>query len=84
VFVTRKAIYSLIQAACQRWKKFKEAMGKLGFKPPFADPSFLTQKEGNEWSSVIIYVDDSGIIATQPTIKAIHEALGDEFVVKGP
>jgi hypothetical protein len=77
-----KAIYGLVQAARQWWKKFKEAMGKLGFKPSLADPCLFTRKEGNEWSFVIIYVDDGGIIATRSTIKAILEALGNEFVIK--
>jgi hypothetical protein len=33
-----KAIYGLVQAARQWWKTFKEAMGKLGFKPSLVDP----------------------------------------------
>jgi hypothetical protein len=57
-------------------------MGRLGFKPCLADPFLFTRKEGKEWSFVIIYMDDCGIIATSPTIKAILEAFGDKFVVK--
>ena len=38
-----KALYGLVQAARQWWKKFKEIMLSLNFKPSTADPCLFVR-----------------------------------------
>ena len=37
-----KALYGLVQAARQWWKKFKEVMRKIGYSPSPGDPCLFT------------------------------------------
>jgi hypothetical protein len=47
VFKATKAIYVLVQAARQWWKKFKEVLSELGFKPSRADTLlFIKNQDG--------------------------------------
>ena len=79
-----KALYGLVQAARQWWKKFKEIMLSLKFKPSEADPClFVRTNPTNEVTSfVILYVDDGGIIGTQETIDELVSGLSEDFKVK--
>jgi hypothetical protein len=58
----KKAIYSLVQAACQWWKKFKHVILNMGYKPSSADPCQF-YKDGPTKSFIIIYVNDGGIFS---------------------
>ncbi|HSN66223.1 MAG TPA: reverse transcriptase domain-containing protein, partial [Fusibacter sp.] len=80
----KKALYGLVQAARQWWKKFKEVMASIDFHTSAADPClFIKQeKEGEPNSFVIIYVDDGGIIGTERVIKDIFNALSKDFKMK--
>ena len=84
VLLLLKAIYGLVQAAQQWWKKFKEAMSGCGYYPSKSDPClFIKAATGDEpMSFVIIYVDDGGIIGTPKAIKDVIEALSKSFKVK--
>ncbi len=78
-----KALYGLVQAACQWWKKFKEVMKQLKYIPSEVDPClFIKDKGNNQKSFVIIYVDDGGIFGTNQDIKETLQALGKTFKVK--
>ena len=79
-----KALYGLVQAARQWWKKFKEIMLSLNFQPSEADPClFIKKNPKNEIISfVILYVDDGGIIGTQETIDELISGLSEDFKVK--
>ena len=79
----KKAIYGLVQAARQWWKKFKASMAKLYFFPSIIDPClFIKKKEGSTVAFVIIYVDDGGIIGTDEDIKDIINGLSKDFNIK--
>jgi len=80
----KKAIYGLVQAARQWWKKFKEVMAGCNYYPSKADPCLFMKKvkDDEPMSFVIIYVDDGGIIGTPEAIKEVIEALGNTFKVK--
>jgi Reverse transcriptase (RNA-dependent DNA polymerase) len=80
-----KAIYGLVQAARQWWKKFKEVLLSLGYHASRADPCLFINRDINDpqrRSYLIIYVDDGGIFSTADEIKEIIEALSKTFVVK--
>jgi Reverse transcriptase (RNA-dependent DNA polymerase) len=79
-----KALYGLVQAARQWWKKFKEKMLLLGYKPSEADPCLFVKKNQTEKviSFIILYVDDGGIIGTQETIDELVSGLSEDFKVK--
>jgi Reverse transcriptase (RNA-dependent DNA polymerase) len=80
-----KAIYGLVQAARQWWKKFKEVLLGLGYKASRADPCLFIKQDPNDdqrRSYLIIYVDDGGIFSTAHEVKEIIKALSKTFVVK--
>jgi hypothetical protein len=79
-----KALYGLVQAARQWWKKMTQIMLKLGFIPSPADPCLFVKKpEKNQPPAfVILYVDDGGIIGTPSIIEEVLKALSKEFEVK--
>jgi hypothetical protein len=76
-----KAIYGLVQAARQWWKKFKQVIQKLGYKASLADPCLFV-KDDPKKSFIIIYVDDGGIFGTKENIKEVLTELGKTFKVK--
>jgi hypothetical protein len=78
-----KAIYGLVQAARQWWKKFKEVLRTLYYFPSRADPClFIKTDRLNNKSYLIIYVDDGGIFGTPEEIKHVLTQLSKTFVVK--
>jgi hypothetical protein len=77
----KKAKYGLIQAAPQWWKKFKQVILDMGYKPSLADPC-LFYKTGKTKSFIIIYVDDGGIFSYDETIQKVIKALSKTFNVK--
>jgi Reverse transcriptase (RNA-dependent DNA polymerase)/gag-polypeptide of LTR copia-type len=77
----KKAIYGLVQAARQWWKKFKTVIQNMGYKQSKADPCLFI-KEGTTKSFIIIYVDDGGIFSTEENIKEVIKELGKTFNVK--
>jgi hypothetical protein len=69
-FELKKAIYGLVQAARQLWKKFKEVTLQMGFKPSLADPCLFYRDKPTR-SFIIIYVDDGGIFSDEKTIQEV-------------
>jgi Reverse transcriptase (RNA-dependent DNA polymerase) len=52
-----KAIYGLVQAARQWWKKLKEFLSELGFKPSRAYTClFIKNQDGCKKTYLVIYV----------------------------
>ena len=76
-----KAIYGLVQAARQWWKKFKQVLKDIGYTSSLADPCLFVKMEPTK-SFIIIYVDDGGIFADQETIKFVLKELSKTFTVK--
>jgi Reverse transcriptase (RNA-dependent DNA polymerase) len=76
-----KAIYGLVQAVRQQWKKVKEVMAGCNYYLSKSDPClFIKRAENDEsLSFVIMYVDDGGIIGTPDAIKDVISALGKSF-----
>jgi hypothetical protein len=77
-----KALYGLVQAARQWWKKFKDTMRKLDYHPSPADPCLFINTKTVKKSFVIIYVDDGGIFSTKENIDGLLKALSKDFKVK--
>jgi Reverse transcriptase (RNA-dependent DNA polymerase) len=84
VLLLKKAIFGLVQAARQWWKKFKEAIAGCNYFPSKSDPCLFIKKANGDkpLSFVIIYVDDGGITRTPETIKEVFEALSKSFKAK--
>ena len=80
--VLRKSIYGLVQAARQWWKKFKEALEKLGFKPSAADPCLFIRRDKDGLTFLIIYVDDGSIFGKRAIIAQVLADLGKDFTIK--
>jgi hypothetical protein len=78
-----KAIYGLVQAARQWWKKFKETLSTLHYYPSKADPCLFIKDEGTHKKSfLMVYVDDGGIFSSDVNIREVLTALSKTFVVK--
>jgi len=79
-----KAIYGLVQAARQWWKKFKTRLITLGYKASLADPClFLRKLEAEEVLSItFVYVDDGGCLAKTEIIAETLKGLSKEFLIK--
>lgn len=80
----KKAIYGLVQAVRQWWKKFKDVMSSLNFKPSAADPCLFVKKNMDKGTNafLLLYVDDGGIFGTEQEIKEIIQALSKDFKIK--
>ena len=77
-----KALYGLVQAARQWWKKFKEVMNSIGYVPSPAYPCLFLPQSKDKNSFVIIYVDDGGIFGTKEDVNELIKALSKDFKVK--
>ena len=82
--ILQKAIYGLVQAARQFWKKIVDKMQEGGFKLSEADPCML-YKEDEKWVCIIIiYIDDMLIIGKEEAIDDAIKVLHGHFQVKDP
>jgi hypothetical protein len=79
-----QALYGLVQAARQWYKRITDIFGKLHFFPSPADPClFIRPKKHNEPPAfIILYVDDGAIIGTDVVISEVIEALSKIVKVK--
>ena len=80
-----KAIYGLVQAAQQFFKKVCNSLLQAKFKASEADPC-LAYKEDQETGGCImlIYVDDLVIVGKKKAIKDAIQVLQQSFEVKKP
>jgi hypothetical protein len=79
-----KAIYGLVQAARQWWKKFKESLKRIGYTPSPADPCFFIRKVSKQekLSIITIYVDDGGVFGETKLIESVLSDLSKEYKIK--
>ena len=56
--ILQKAIYGLVQAAKQLWKKIVDKMQGGGFQLSGAEPCMLYKEDEKEVCIIIIYIDD--------------------------
>ena len=82
--VFQKAIYGLVQAARQFWKKIVDKMQEGGFKLGGAHPCMLSKEDEKGVSIIIIYIDDMLIIGKEEAIDAAIKVLQGHFQVKDP
>ena len=81
--ILQKAIYGLVQAAKQFWKKIVDKMQEGGFQLSKADPCMLYREERGV-CIIIIYIDDMLIISKEEAIDATIQVLHSHFQVKYP
>ena len=82
--ILQKAIYGLVQAARQFWKKIVDKMQEGGFQLSEADPSMLYREDERGICIIIIYIDDMLIIGKEEAIDAAIKVLQGHFQVKDP
>jgi Reverse transcriptase (RNA-dependent DNA polymerase) len=78
------ALYGLVQAARQWYKKITSIFGKLDFHPSPADPCLYIKKaKGNEPPAcIILYVDDGVIFGTPKIIEQVMKTISSVLKVK--
>ena len=82
--ILQKAIYGLVQAARQFWKKIVDNMQGGGFQLSEADPCMLYKEDGKGVCIIIIYIDDMMIIGKEEAIDAATKVLYGHLQVKDP
>jgi Reverse transcriptase (RNA-dependent DNA polymerase) len=72
-----RALYGLVQAACQWYKTITSTFGELDFHPSPADPCLYIKKaKGNEPPDyIILYVDDGVIFGTPKSIEQVMKTI---------
>ena len=81
--IFQKAIYGLVQAARQFWKKIVDKMQEGGFKLSEADPCMLYKEDEKGVCIIIIYIDML-IIGKEEAIDNAIKVLQGHFQVKDP
>ena len=79
-----KAIYGLVQAARQFWKKLTCKLKEAGFKPSIVDPCLFQCKGNRGLSILIMYIDDLLIIGKPETNESTIHDLKQYFDIKKP
>jgi hypothetical protein len=64
-----RAIYGLVQAARQFWKKFTRAINNIGFEVSKADPCLLYREDNFGVCMIILYIDDMLIVGSDEAIE---------------
>ena len=82
--ILQKAIYGLVQAARQFWKKILDKMQGGGFQLSEADPCMLYKEDEKGVCIIIIYIDDMLIIGKGEAIDAVIKVSQGHFQVKDP
>ena len=82
--IMQKAIYGLVQAARQFWKKIVDKMHEGGFQLSEADPYMLYKEDERGVCIIIIYIHDMLIIDKEEVIDAASRVLQGHFQVKDP
>ena len=82
--ILQKAIYGLVQATRQFWKKIVDKMRGGGFKLSEADPCMLYKEDEKGVCIIIIYIDDMLIIGKEEAIDDAIKVLQGHFQVKDP
>ena len=82
--ILQKAIYGLVEAARQFWKKIVDKMQEGGFQLSEADPCMLYKEDERGVCIIIIYIDDMLIIGKEEAIDAAIKVLQGHFQLKDP
>ena len=82
--ILQKAIYGLVQAAKQFWKKIVDKMQGGGFQLSEADSCMLYKEDEKGVCIIIIYIDDMLIIGKEVAIDAAFYVMQGHFQVKDP
>ena len=82
--ILQKAIYGLVQAARQFWKKIVDKIQEGGFKLSEADPCTLCKEDEKGVCIIIIYIDDMLIIGKEEAIDDAIKVLQGHFQVNKP
>ena len=82
--ILQKAIYGLVQAGRQFWKKIVDKMQEGGFQLSEANACMLYREEERGVCIIIIYIDDMLIIGKEEAIDAAIKVLQGHFQVKDP
>ena len=80
--ILQNAIYGLVQAARQFWKKIVDKMQEGGFQLSEADLCMLYREDESGVCIIIIYIDDMLIIGREEAITTVIKALQGHFQVK--
>ena len=79
--IWQKAIYGLVQAARQVWKKIVDKMQEGGFKLSEADPCMLYKEVEKMVFIIIIYIDEKLIIGKDDAIKVKDPTRLEDYLV---
>ena len=82
--ILQKAIYGLVQATRQFWKKIVDKMQEGGIQHSKADPCILYKENERGVYIIIILIDDTLIIGKVEAIDAANKVLQGQFQVKDP
>jgi Reverse transcriptase (RNA-dependent DNA polymerase) len=78
-----QALYGLVQAACQWYKKITSIFGKLDFHPSPADPCLYIKKANNKPPAyIILHIDDGVIFGTPKIIEQVMKSISSALKVK--
>jgi Reverse transcriptase (RNA-dependent DNA polymerase) len=75
VLLLLKALYRLVQAARQFFKKFTSIMKQIGFEQNPAEPCMLFKKEDSGLPIVVIHVDDWYVIGSEENMDKLMSQL---------
>jgi len=70
-----KALYRLVQGACQWWKKFVGILKTIDFKGGYADPCLMIKRSDDGTIFASIYVDDNFCIRHTKALRMFVEDL---------
>ena len=79
-----KAIYRLVQAVRQFFKKIRDSLVQAGFKSSEADPCLGYKGDQIGVRIMLIYIDDMLIVGTTEAINKAIQILQQSFEVKAP
>ncbi|CAI7851170.1 unnamed protein product [Closterium sp. NIES-53] len=83
VWKLKKVLYGLKQAPRQWYLKLHEVMEEIGFNPSSADHSLFMLGEGEQRSSMVVYMDDILIFSSSSDlVKEVMLNLQDKFKCK--
>ena len=79
-----KAIYGLVQAARQFWKKLTSKLKEAGLEQSIVDPCLFQHNNDRGLSILIMYIDDLLIIGKPETNESTINDLKQYFDIKKP
>ena len=81
---SEEAIYGLVQAARQFFKKIQDSLVQAGFKSNEADPCLVYKEDQIGVCIMLIYIDDMLIVENTEAVNEAIQILQQPFEVKSP